>query len=139
MSLEWFQWDSTKYEKHREAVFEMNDLVEDYQVANESLKVDLINGMDDVSCNNLMQHHVISFFLSEEVINEIKIDLKELIKEGIIQPSKRENKTLHLNASFICTYLSVLVCGYYICSTPGQRSYYIAPRLSLQSAVFVFY
>ena len=54
MSLEWFQWDSTKYEKHREVVFEMNDLVEDYQVANESLKVGLINGMDDVSCNNLM-------------------------------------------------------------------------------------
>ena len=60
-----------------------------------------------------------SLFSFLEVINEVKTESKELIKEGIIQPSKNENETLYLKTSFVCKYLSVLVCGYWIYSSPG--------------------
>ena len=61
---EWLQWDSTKCKKHRKSVFERNVLAEDY--ASESVQVDLINDINDLSCNNL------PFSIPEEVINEIK-------------------------------------------------------------------
>ena len=60
----WFQWDSTKCKKHRKFVFERNVLAEYY--ASESGQVDLINDINDLSCNNL------PFSIPEEVINEIK-------------------------------------------------------------------
>ena len=83
---EWFQWDSTKCKKHRKVIFEMNVLDEDYASksvqASESVQVDLINDIDDLSCNNL------PFSIPEEVINEIKTESKELLSEGKIQPSQ---------------------------------------------------
>ena len=50
--------------------------------ASESVQVDLINDINDLSCNNL------PFFIPEEVIDEIKTESKELIFEGKIQPSQ---------------------------------------------------
>ena len=58
--------------------------------ARESVQLELIKSMDDVSCNNL------PFFIQEEVINEIKTKLQELIKERSIQPSQSRNETLYL-------------------------------------------
>ena len=55
-------------------------MAEDY--ASESVQVDLINDIDNLSCNNL------PFSIPEEVINEIKTESKELISEGKIQPSQ---------------------------------------------------
>ena len=55
-------------------------MAEDY--ASKSVQVDLINDINDLSCNNL------SFPILEEVINEIKTELKELILKGKIQPSQ---------------------------------------------------
>lgn len=54
---EWFQLDSTKCKKHRKDVFERNVLAEDYASqcvqASESVQVDLINDIDDLSYKNL--------------------------------------------------------------------------------------
>ena len=58
--------------------------------ASESVQLELIKSVDDVSCNNL------PFFIQEEVINEIKTKLQELIKERSIQPSQSRNETLYL-------------------------------------------
>ena len=58
--------------------------------ASESVQLELIKSMDDVSCNNL------PFFIQEEVINGIKTKSQELIKERSIQPSQSRSETLYL-------------------------------------------
>ena len=64
---EWFQWNLIKCKKHRKVVVERNVLAEDYATesiqASESVQVDLINDIKDLSCNKL------PFCIPEEVIN----------------------------------------------------------------------
>ena len=70
--------------------------------ASESVQLELIKSMGDVSCNNLPS------FVQEEVINDIKTKLEELIKEQSIQPSQSRNKTLYLkNLIHMQTWKSV--------------------------------
>ena len=54
--------------------------------ASKSVQMDLINDINDLSCNNL------PFSIPEEVINEIKTESKELILEGKIQPLQKGKK-----------------------------------------------
>ena len=58
----------------------------------ESVQVDWINDVNDLSCNNL------PFSIPEKVINEIKTESKELILEGKIQLSQsRKEYAVPLN------------------------------------------